>query len=205
MKAFRADAALNVYSMWGMVLIEGVNFVPLTFLLMSAVLKSTDAAFEEASMMTGVRSDRHLPAHHPPHGHARRAGAAAAVFIRAFESFEVPAMVGLAGNIKVLTTNIYQSSRARPPNYGECRRLFDVPVRHGRHPAFFYNRLSRHAHKYQTITGKGYRPRVIDLGKWRYGGTALLVAILASLSACLSWPRLCLAPALLRRLRRGKS
>ena len=41
--------ALNVYSLWGMVLIEGVGFVPLTFLLMSAVLRSTDAAFEEAA------------------------------------------------------------------------------------------------------------------------------------------------------------
>ena len=31
--------------------------------------------------------------------------------IRAFESFEVPALVGLAGNVTVLTTNIYQSSK----------------------------------------------------------------------------------------------
>src|SRR5215470_3671270 len=34
--------ALDVYSMWGMVMIEGVGFAPLTFLLMSAVLRSTD-------------------------------------------------------------------------------------------------------------------------------------------------------------------
>src|SRR5499433_4332299 len=46
--------ALNVYSMWGMVLIEGVGFAPLTFFLMSAVLRSTDAAFEEAAMMAGA-------------------------------------------------------------------------------------------------------------------------------------------------------
>src|SRR5262245_28598551 len=31
--------ALNVYSMWGMILVEGVGFAPLTFLLMSAVLR----------------------------------------------------------------------------------------------------------------------------------------------------------------------
>src|SRR5262249_57696488 len=47
-------AALNVYSMWGMILVEGVGFAPLTFLLMSAVLRSTDASFEEAAVMAGA-------------------------------------------------------------------------------------------------------------------------------------------------------
>src|SRR5689334_22761391 len=35
-----SQTVLNVYSLWGMMLIEGVGFVPLTFLLMSAVLRS---------------------------------------------------------------------------------------------------------------------------------------------------------------------
>src|SRR5262249_42673655 len=46
--------APNVYSLWGMVLVEGIGFAPLTFLLMSAVLRSTDAAFEEAALMAGA-------------------------------------------------------------------------------------------------------------------------------------------------------
>src|SRR5262249_56858996 len=33
---------------------------------------------------------------------------------------------------------------------------------------FFYFRLIRHGERYQTITGKDYRPRRIDLGAWRY-------------------------------------
>ena len=52
---FGPTAGINVYSLWGMIFIEGVNFVPLTFLLMSSVLRSTDASFEEASMMSGAR------------------------------------------------------------------------------------------------------------------------------------------------------
>src|SRR6201999_4104943 len=31
-----------------------------------------------------------------------------------------------------------------------------------------YFRLIRHGERYQTITGKDYRPRRIDLGGWRY-------------------------------------
>ena len=53
--ASRSNAqAINVYSMWGMILIEGIGFVPLTFLLMSAVLRSMDASFEEAAIMAGA-------------------------------------------------------------------------------------------------------------------------------------------------------
>ena len=80
--------------------------------------------------------------------------------IRAFESFEVPALVGLAGNVTVLTTNIYQSSKnIGAINFGESGAysvclLFIVVLL-----LIWHNRLSRHAHQYQTITGKGYRPR----------------------------------------------
>jgi iron(III) transport system permease protein len=40
-----------------------------------------------------------------------------------------------------------------------------------------YNRLSRRAERFQTITGKGFRPRVMDLGRWKYA-TAAALAIL---------------------------
>ena len=42
---------------------------------------------------------------------------------------------------------------------------------------FWQNNLSRHAKRYQTITGKGFRPRVIDLGGWRYATCAVLVGL----------------------------
>ena len=67
---FGAEQALNVYSLWGMMLIEGVGFVPLTFLLMSAVLRSTDASFEEAALMSGANPQRDLRWHHLADGAA---------------------------------------------------------------------------------------------------------------------------------------
>ena len=171
---------LDVYSLWGMIFIEGVSFVPLTFLLMSSVLKSTDAAFEEASMMSGAGPISTFWNITLKMGMPGVLALLLLSFVRAFESFEVPAIVGLAGNIEVLTTNIYQSSRASsPPNFGLAGAYSIFLIVLVAILLYFYNRLSRHSHKYQSITGKGYRPRVMDLGKWRYGGTALLVAILA--------------------------
>ena len=48
-------------------------------------------------------------------------------FVRAFESFEVPALVGLAGNINVMTTTIFQSvHRTGMPSYGAASNFFDL-------------------------------------------------------------------------------
>ena len=168
--------ALDVYSMWGMFVIEGVGFAPLTFLLMSAVLRSTDASFEEAAMMSGAGPLRTFGAITLRMGLPGILALMLLVIIRAFESFEVPALVGLAGNVSVLTTDIYQTSRsASGPNYGQsgaysvCLLLIVVLL------LVWHHRLSHHARRYQTITGKGYRPRIIDLGRSRFAAAALLL------------------------------
>jgi iron(III) transport system permease protein len=170
--------ALDVYSMWGMILIEGVGFVPLTFLLMSAVLRSTDASFEEAAMMSGAGTLTTFGAITLRLGLPGVAAVLLLVFIRAVESFEVPALVGLAGNISVLTTNIYQSSRGSGfPNQGEAAAYAVCLVLIVAGLLAWYNSLARHAHRYQTITGKGYRPRVVDLSRARYVSAAVLLLI----------------------------
>jgi iron(III) transport system permease protein len=170
--------ALNVYSLWGMILVEGVGFAPLTFLLMSAVLRSTDASFEEAALMAGAGPLKTFRSITLRLGLPGVLALMLLIGIRAFESFEVPALVGLAGNVTVLTTNIYQSSKnTGSVNFGEsgayavCLLLIVVLL------LLWHNRLAHHAHQFQTITGKGYRPRVIDLGPWRFATAAVLLII----------------------------
>jgi iron(III) transport system permease protein len=154
--------ALNVYSMGGMAAIEGIGFVPLTFLLMSAALRSMDASFEEAAIMAGANPLRAFGAVTLRMAAPALAALALLFFARAFESFEVPALVGLAGNINVLTTTIFQAMhRTGMPSYGEAGAYSICLVIIIAVLLLWQSRLSRHAHKYQTITGKGFRPRMI--------------------------------------------
>jgi iron(III) transport system permease protein len=176
--------ALDVYSMWGMILIEGVGFAPLTFLLMSAVLRSTDASFEEAAMMSGAGPLRTFGAITLRLGLPGILALLLLVVIRSFESFEVPALVGLAGNVSVLTTDIYLSAKSSAtPSYGQsaaysvCLLLIVVLL------LVWHHRLSRHARRFQTITGKGYRPRIIDLGRGRFAAAALLAVTFGLVTA----------------------
>jgi iron(III) transport system permease protein len=168
--------AINVYSMWGMILIEGIGFVPLTFLLMSAVLRSMDASFEEAAIMAGANPLHAFWSITLRMGIPAICALAMLIFVRTFESFEVPALVGLAGNINVLTTTIYQSARRTGvTNYGESGAYSICLVLIVTVLLIWQSRLARHAHRYQTITGKGFRPRIVDLGGWRYLTAAVLV------------------------------
>jgi iron(III) transport system permease protein len=170
------EPLFEIYNMAGMVIVEGVSWTPLSFLLMSSVFRAADASFEEASMMSGadvpttfrsITLKLALPA---------VLALMMLIIIRAFEAFEIPALVGLPGNVYVLATDIYDSvHRSIPPNYGQAGAFsigllaIVIVMLH------FYNRLSRHAERYQTITGKGYRPRLMHLGKLRYVTAGILV------------------------------
>jgi ABC-type Fe3+ transport system permease subunit len=43
---------------------------------------------------------------------------------------------------------------------------------------YFYRRLTFRTERYVTVTGRGYRPNIIDLGKWRYAASAVAGLIL---------------------------
>jgi len=171
---------VNVYSLWGMIVVEGIDFSPLAFLLLSSVFRANDASFEEASLMSGAglwKTFKNITFRLAMPGIM---ALLILVLIRAFESFEIPALVGRPGRVYVLTTDIYDSIHTQvPPNYGEAGAFSIVLLVIVVLMLAFYNRLSRRAERFQTITGKGFRPRVMDLGKWRYATAAALGLLFA--------------------------
>jgi len=114
------EPLLNVYSLWGMVLVEGFLWSPLVFLMLAAVFRAMDPALEEAALMSGAglwRTAFHISFRLALPGIA---AVVMLVFIRALESFDIPALVGMPGNVHVFTTLVYQDTRRSPPDYGEA-------------------------------------------------------------------------------------
>jgi iron(III) transport system permease protein len=171
-----SDVLINIYSMHGMVLVEGFLWSPLAFLLVGATLRNANPELEEAARVHGagvwdtirrITMRLSLPA---------IMALSMLVFIRAVEAFEVPALVGLPGRISVLTTDIYSNMVARaPPDVGGASALSVLMLALVLVLLYIYGRLSRHAEKFATITGKGFRPRPFDLGRLRPVAGALLV------------------------------
>ena len=176
--ATSADGVVfDVYTMSGMVLIEGLIWTPLAFLLLSSTFRNFDGSFEEAALMCGAGVLTTFRRITLPLALPAILALLLLVFIRAFEAFDIPALVGGAGDVTVLTTEVYNSIRKElPANYGQAGAfstvlMFAVIVLLG-----LQRRLLRHADRYQTITGRGYRTRIMRLGRWRYLTSSILIA-----------------------------
>ena len=151
-----------------MIVVEGLLWSPLAFLLLAPVFRNADASFEEAANICGaglLSTTRHVT-----FGMARPALLALGllVFIKASESFEVPALVGLPGSARVLTTTIYQQLTLEiPPDTGSASAFGVLLLVVMAVLLQIYSRVAAQTHRYQTVTGKGFRPRVVRLGRWR--------------------------------------
>lgn len=169
---------IDVYSLGGMMFVEGMLWSPLAFLLLSPVFRNSDASFEEAASICGAGLFSTL--RHITMGMARPALLAFGLlaFIKASEAFEVPALVGLPGSKRVLTSTIYQTlTLSIPPDNGSASAFGVLLLIIMAILLQIYNRVAAQTYRYQTVTGKGFRPRVVRLGRWRYAAGALIVAI----------------------------
>jgi iron(III) transport system permease protein len=152
----------------GMIFIESLLWSPFVFLMLAAAFRSMDPSLEEASAVCGARVWQTmrrvslrlmLPAFF---------SVVLLIFIRSFESFEIPALVGLPGDIRVLTTSIYLDAQKLPPQYGNAGAFSVLLMFIVAATLYLYFRITHEGDRFHTVTGKGYRPAVIRLGRWRY-------------------------------------
>lgn len=167
---------INVNSLTGMVLVEGFLWSPLVFLLLSASFRAANADMEEAARMNGAGVFATLWRISLPLALPAILALALFVFIRNIEAFEVPALIGLPGRIEVITTNIYTSVKQVPPDLGRANAFSVMLLGVVAVLLHFYSRLSRRAERFHSITGKGFRPRPIELGALRVPAGALVLA-----------------------------
>jgi iron(III) transport system permease protein len=171
--------AFNLYSIPGMIWVEGLHLAPLVFLLMVAALRSMDPSLEESAIMSGASLPTvfrriTLPLVRP----ALYAGALIMI-VRGLESFEVPAVIGLRNHIWVYTSKIWQTLNDAIPNYGRAGAYAMTLLVLTAIGVWFQSQLAKRGRSFQTITGKGFRPHPVRLGVWRIPATLLIVLYFA--------------------------
>lgn len=180
MQAFDLEEApFNIYSITGMIFVEGLITTPLAFLLIAAALYSMDPALEESARVSG--STNMQVARRITFPIIRPALLAAVMlnFVRAIESFDTPAIIALPARIEVFTTKLYREAiGAFPPNQNLAAAYAVMLVIITMLFVYFYRRLTVRSERYVTVTGRGYRPMIIDLGRWRWLASAVAGLIL---------------------------
>jgi iron(III) transport system permease protein len=171
----------NIYTLPGMIFIEGLRMVPTAFLMLVPLLRSMDPSLEEAAAMSGAR----------PASALRKVtlglmlpGLLAVTiyqFTSALEQFEVPGILGLPANIYVFSTKIYAVLHATSslPAYGEANALAMLYLFVAVLSIYAYSRVITKSERFTVISGKGYRPRFLQLGRWRWPAFGLVLLYLA--------------------------
>ncbi len=167
---------VNVYSIWGMMWVDGLHYSPMAFLLMTAAFRSMDPALEESAMMSGANVLQVAWRITLKLSWPAVFATLLILFVRSLESFEVPALLGLPVGIEVFTSSIYRAIHQYPSQVGLASSYAVTLLVITTVGVYFQSRLSSQGSRYSTMTGKGFRPRTIDLGRWRYAAAALFVA-----------------------------
>lgn len=193
------QAPFNVYSMAGLIWVEGIDLTPLAFLLMASAFRSMDPSLEEAAMVAGSGPLQILRRVTLPMMQPALLSALVLLFIRGIESFETPALIGLRARIFVYTTEIWLNSSRAPTDYGLAGAYAMVLVVISALLIMVYLKLTSNSEKYMTITGKGYRPRMVDLGKWRMltGAVSMFILFLVFIVPMLTVTWMSLVPSFL--------
>jgi len=161
------DAPFDISAPAGMGWVMGLGLGPLAFIMTAAVLRSIDPALEEAAVTAGASLRGTMRKITLPLAWPGILAAAIYIFTIGFAAFDVPAIIGWANKTftfstyMVLQLNLAEGS----PHYGAVAALSTVVMVTAALLIWWYSRLQRQAYRYQVVTGKGYRPRIIPLGR----------------------------------------
>ena len=157
----------DIYTRVGMLLVMSIYLAPYVMMMVAAAMRGVDPSLEEAAQVSGLSRWRTaLQVTVPLLSPAILSGAVIA-FTIAVGLFGTPVVIGWSRQILLLTSRIWISTQAVPPDYGVTAVLSLYLI--------LLSILATAAQRYVlanrsfiTITGKGYRPRPINLGPWMF-------------------------------------
>ena len=171
----------NIYSMPGLIFVESLILTPLAFLIVAAALKSMDPSLEESAKTLGSNEFGVMRRVTFPLIRPAILAAGTLNFVRAVESFDTPAIIALPARIEVFTTKIWREALGSFPTNHNLAATYGVGILViALLFVYLYRHFTSQVENFSTVTGKGFRPHQIDLGRWRFAasGVALLLLVL---------------------------
>lgn len=179
MQLFHLDRPpFNIYGLHGVVFLQGLMLTPLMFFLISGAMHRLDPALEEASEVCGARQAGTILRVSGPLILPAIAGGAIYNLMIAVSIYDVAALIAEPARIDVVATLIFNTIKNPDvglPQYGVASvygLFLMLPLLIALRG---YSIVMKHGFKYGVVTGKGYRPRLIDLGGLRYLGLGFVL------------------------------
>jgi iron(III) transport system permease protein len=158
------------FSLAGMIVVQGMALASFAYLLTISALANFDPGLEEASRTSGAGFWRTLRRVTLPVLRPALFAAVIVCGIFAVEGIEVPLLLGTSAGIRVISLELYTllNPSSGLPLWGNVLALAMVFLLFAYALFAVYQRLTARAQRFATVSGKGFRPRRLDLGGWRW-------------------------------------
>jgi len=164
-----ARGPFNIYSMGGLFFLDILHGSLVVFFMLVGPLRMMDPALEEAASVSGVNYTGTLRRVTIPILFPALLAAYIYAFISSMESFESALVAGLPAHIFLLSTVIYYVVVVQAPIDYALGATFSVLYMAVMVLLIlYYQRAVGVGQRYAIITGKGYRPKRISLGRWQW-------------------------------------
>jgi iron(III) transport system permease protein len=161
------EGPFDVFSFFGMITVQALTMVPVTFLLITGAFRAMDASLEEAALVSGADFPQTMRKVSIPILAPALFSALVYQLVTVVESLDIPLVIGLRADITVLSTRVFQEviPIGGLPNYGKASTFSILMLLVALGPLLYYNRLVARADRFGTVTGKSYRQKRYELGK----------------------------------------
>jgi len=158
---------LNVDNLWGVIWVTGLFFTPLVYLFVVGSLRRMDPSLEDSARTTGAGLLRTTLTITLPLVTPAILSGAIIVFVTSAGEFGVPFKLAAPYGWETLTTQIFTKAVGDDANHylgaSMSMVLGIITV-----ILIWVQRAYIAPRSYTTVTGKGFRPNVLDLGKWKW-------------------------------------
>lgn len=170
------NGPINIGTPLGMGFVQGLNLAPLAFIFTVQMFRAMNPLLEEAARIAGLGFTATLRRVTLPLATPGILAAAIYIFTIGIATFDIPAVLGLGNRVYLFSTYMYIQTFPQEyvPRYGITAAVGTAMIIVALALTFWYGQILRRGHRYQVITGKGYRPKPIHVGRWAVVSWALI-------------------------------
>ena len=158
---------VNFYSMPGLIVVFGMYYAPYVYMFTASALRNMDPSLEEAAEVSGASPLRTLLTVTFPLIMPAIISGMLLSFIVMLGIYGIPAVLGTPANIPVLTTYIFKLTAWSPPLYNTAAAVAIILMVVTGALVLLQQRVLS-GRSFATVAGKAFRPRSLNLGRWRY-------------------------------------
>jgi len=158
---------LNVDNIWGVIWVTAIFHAPLVYLFVVGSLRRMDPSLEDSARTTGAGLLRTTLTVTLPLVAPAILSGMIICFVTSAGEFGVPFKLGAPYGYPTFTTEIFTFAVGDDANYQMGAAMSMVLGAITAFLVWIQRRIIRRR-EYTTVTGKGFRPNIIDLGRWKW-------------------------------------